>query len=84
MARERAPLIEVEGLERRFGGVGGMGGVAALAGLSLTVEEGSWVAVTGPSGSGKTTLLNVLAGLDRPDRRPGAGGGPRADRALRP
>ena len=63
MGGARAPLIEVEGLERRFGSGGG---VAALAGLSFTVESGSWVAVTGPSGSGKTTLLNVLAGLDRP------------------
>ena len=60
MGRGDRPLIEVEGLERRFGAV------AALAGLSLAVERGAWVAVTGPSGSGKTTLLNVLAGLDRP------------------
>jgi len=60
VGRGDRPLIEVEGLERRFGAV------AALAGLSLAVERGAWVAVTGPSGSGKTTLLNVLAGLDRP------------------
>ncbi len=34
--------------------------------LSLTIEQGDFVAIMGPSGSGKTTLLNMLGGLDRP------------------
>ena len=34
--------------------------------LSLTVDEGDFVALMGPSGSGKTTLLNLIAGIDRP------------------
>ena len=40
--------------------------VAALAGVSLTIEDGEWLAVQGPTGHGKTTLLQMLGALDRP------------------
>ena len=38
-----------------------------LAGISLDVARGEFVAVMGESGMGKSTLLNLIAGLDRPD-----------------
>ena len=50
------PLLEVVGLERRFGGL------AALDGVSFTVAKGEVVGLIGPNGSGKTTLLNVVSG----------------------
>jgi simple sugar transport system ATP-binding protein len=55
------PLLQVEGLEKSFGGV------RALQGASLTVARGETVALVGDNGAGKSTLVKAIAGIQPPD-----------------
>jgi ABC-type branched-subunit amino acid transport system ATPase component len=55
------PLLSVELLTKRFGGV------AAVDGCTFSVEEGSVTALIGPNGSGKTTAFNLITGYLRAD-----------------
>jgi branched-chain amino acid transport system ATP-binding protein len=56
-----APLLEVRGLSKRFGGL------QAVKDLSFTVGEGEIVGLIGPNGAGKTTAFAVVAGFLAPD-----------------
>ena len=40
--------------------------IPVLEGVTMSVDEGDFLALMGPSGSGKSTLLNLLAGIDKP------------------
>jgi ABC-type branched-subunit amino acid transport system ATPase component len=56
-----APLLQVRGLTRAFGGL------VAVNALDLDVAEGQIVGLLGPNGSGKSTAINLLSGALRPD-----------------
>ena len=55
-----APLLEVKGLSRRFGGI------LAVSDLDLTVASGEIVGLIGPNGAGKTTAFHLIAGFHTP------------------
>src|SRR5512136_410019 len=58
------PLIRVDHLTKDY--ALGDTVVHALAGVSLTIDAGEFIAVMGPSGSGKSTFMNMIGCLDRP------------------
>jgi ABC-type branched-subunit amino acid transport system ATPase component len=56
-----SPILRIEGLAKRFGGV------QALGGVDLTLERGEFRAIIGPNGAGKSTFFNTMTGLLQPD-----------------
>ena len=56
-----APILEIDGLTKRFGGV------AAVNRVSLSLEPGRIYGLIGPNGSGKTTLFNCITGVEQVD-----------------
>lgn len=55
-----APLLELRGVSRSFGGV------HATRNVSLTLQRGEVIGLIGPNGAGKTTLVNVITGVHPP------------------
>ena len=55
------PVLEIERLRKRFGGV------TAVDGVSLRLEPARIYGLIGPNGSGKTTLFNCITGVERLD-----------------
>ena len=57
---ENAPLLEVEHLTMRFGGL------VAIGDLSFVARRDEITAIIGPNGAGKTTVFNCLTGFYKP------------------
>ncbi|HZV78936.1 MAG TPA: ABC transporter ATP-binding protein [Candidatus Binatus sp.] len=55
-----APLLAIEGLTKRFGGL------TAVKDFTMEVEEGSISSLIGPNGAGKSTVFNVITGIYLP------------------
>lgn len=62
MAKAKEGYVEIKNVTKIYDPLGA--NVLAVAGCSLEIQPGEFMAIVGPSGCGKTTLLNMLAGFD--------------------
>jgi branched-chain amino acid transport system ATP-binding protein len=60
-ADSQAPLMELKGVTKRFGGL------VALNNVSFALRAGEIIGLIGPNGAGKTTLVNVITGMQQAD-----------------
>ncbi|MGH2617755.1 MAG: ATP-binding cassette domain-containing protein, partial [Thermomicrobiales bacterium] len=61
MTEKAEPILAVEGVSKRFGGV------VAVNEASFDVAPGSITGLIGPNGAGKTTMFNLISGVMRPE-----------------
>src|SRR5688500_11526199 len=57
----KSAVIRIENVSKSFGEL------KAVNDLSITINEGEYVALLGPNGAGKTTLIEMIEGIQRPD-----------------
>lgn len=56
-------LLSINNLSKKYNTINGE--IEAIKDISLSVDEGEFIAIVGPSGCGKSTLLSIIAGLER-------------------
>src|SRR6201997_5871080 len=61
MSSSTGALVEVTGVEKRFGTT------RALRGVDLSMDAGQCLGLVGRNGAGKSTLVSILSGLSEPD-----------------
>ena len=59
-------MIELKNVSKIFGS--GESEVRALDDVSLTIDDGTFIAIVGKSGSGKSTMMNLIGALDKPSQ----------------